>query len=268
MRTVSFITANYVARALRYASPPDWMANDAATVQAASPDAFLQIVQDIVTAGFDAIDIWTAHCHWLHHDRDDYLEQVKGFCSQFDLTITSYAGGFDAKTVDDVDRPFKFMKRLGAPLFAGGIRGMSSPAELCTVVNDACHRYNARWACENHPEKTIGELLARVDEGRHDRIGVALDTGWCGTQGMDVLDATKCLIDLGKLFIVHLKDVNAPGKHDTCTLGDGIVPCEKVVRYLVESNWQGNISIEHEPYDHDPTAEIETSLERVRQWLR
>jgi sugar phosphate isomerase/epimerase len=266
MPTVSFISANYVARALNYNGNTDWMTHDRATAGAASPEAFLQVAQDVVAAGFDAIDIWSAHCHWLHHDREDYLEQVKGFCSQFDLTITSYAGGLDAKSADEIDRPFKFMKQLGAPLFAGGIRGLP-PADLCRAVNETCHRYNLRWGYENHPEKSFDELLARIDAGRHDRVGVALDTGWCATQGMDALDATQRLIDINKLFILHLKDVKEPGKHDTCTLGDGIVPCEKIVRELVRSNWSGNISIEHEPFDHDPTEEIKTSLARVRQWL-
>ena len=125
MPTVSFISANYVARALNYNGQTDWMTHDRATVQLASPERFLQIAQDVVAAGFEAIDIWTAHCHWLHHDREDYLEQVKGFCSQFDLTITSYAGGAEVSSAEDVEKPFRFMKQLGAPLFAGGIRGMA-----------------------------------------------------------------------------------------------------------------------------------------------
>src|SRR5688500_1487602 len=95
MPTISFITANFVARARGYDGNPDWMAHDRATVESASPERFLEVVQDLVAAGFDAIDVWTAHCHWRHHDREDYLEQVKGFCSQFDLTITSYAGGME-----------------------------------------------------------------------------------------------------------------------------------------------------------------------------
>ena len=49
-----------------------------------------------VAAGFEAVDIWTAHCHWQHHGREDYLEQVKGLCSQFDLTITSLYGIYRA----------------------------------------------------------------------------------------------------------------------------------------------------------------------------
>ena len=267
MPTVSFITANYVARALNYRGPNDWMPNQDATIAAASPEYFLGMVQEIAAAGFDAIDIWTAHCHWQHHDRGDYLEQVKGFCSQFDLTITSYAGGFAANDAKDIDPPFRFMKQLGAPIFAGGIGGSLPPQKLVPMVNDACHHYGVRWAFENHPEKTIDDVFARIDGGKHDRVGVALDTGWCGTQGMDAVDAVKRLIDAGKLFIIHLKDVRGAGKHDTCAIGEGIVPCEEIVRALVRSGWQGDVGIEHEPFDRDPMPEIKRSLERVMAWL-
>jgi sugar phosphate isomerase/epimerase len=267
MPTTSFISANYVARALNYKGPHDWMANNDATVAAASPEHFLAVCQDVVAAGFDAIDVWTAHCHYQHHSSEDYLEQVKGFCSQFDLTITSYAGGFEAKSAADLERLFKFMKQLGAPLFAGGIHGLP-PEELCRLANDICTRLNVRWGFENHAEKSYAEILAKIDGGRHDRVGVALDTGWCGTQGIDAVDATKRLLDGGKLFIVHLKDVKEPGKHDTCTIGDGIVPCEQVVRLLAQAKWPGDIAIEHEPYDHDPTPEIVESHDRVKQWLK
>jgi sugar phosphate isomerase/epimerase len=267
MPTISFITANFVARARGYDGNPDWMVHDQATVGSASPERFLEVVQDLVAAGFDAVDVWTAHCHWRHHDREDYLEQVKGFCSQFDLTITSYAGGMDVTSAADLDAPLRFMKQLGAPLLAGGIRGLP-PAELCAAMDDACRRYGVRWAYENHPEKTFDELLAKVDGGKHERVGVALDTGWCGTQGMDAVDAARRLHEMGKLFIVHLKDVMAAGKHDTCAIGDGIVPCEAVVRYLAKAGWAGDIAIEHEPYDRDPMPEIARSLERVRGWLK
>lgn len=267
MRTISFISANYVARALNYRGPADWMPNNDATIAAASAEHFLQVVQDVVAAGFEAIDIWTAHCHWQHHDREDYLEQVKGFCSQFDLTITSYAGGFAAKEGKDIDAPFRFMKQLGATLFAGGIHG-PPPAELAPMVHEICNRYGSRWAFENHPEKTIDEIFAKIDGGKHDRVGVALDTGWCGTQGMDALEAIKRLREAGKLFIVHLKDVTEAGKHDTCAIGEGIVPCERVVRYLVQSGWDGDIALEHEPYDRDPMPEIVRSLARVKEWLK
>lgn len=264
MRTISFISANYVARARNYDGNPDWGAHDAATVQAASPAHFAAVCADVAAAGFEAIDVWMAHCHWKHHDRDDYLEQVKGICSQHDLAISSYAGGLLVDQDPDVEAPFRFAKRLGAPMVAGGLWG-GDAAALAPRIDDACARLGVTYAFENHPEKSVAEILAKIDGGRHEHVGVALDTGWCGTQGLDAVEAARALRH--KLFIVHLKDVREAGKHDTCALGDGIVPVEKVVRHLVETGWEGTLCVEHEPYDRDPMPEVVTSLRRLREWL-
>ncbi len=268
MRTISFMSANYVGRALKYQGPADWGPNNDAVLASINAECFMEIAQDVAGAGFEAIDIWTAHCHWAAHASEDYLEQVKGFCSQFDLAITSYAGGFDAKTPADVEAPLRFMKQLGAPMFAGGIGGGLPPAELAPMVNSACEKFGVKWAFENHPEKSVEDIIAKIDGGKHDRVGIALDTGWCATQGVDALEAVKRIHQMGKLFILHLKDVEAAGAHDNCAIGEGIAPCEAVVKYLVKSGWDGDICVEHEPYDRDPMPEVLRGLARVREWMK
>jgi sugar phosphate isomerase/epimerase len=82
------------------------------------------------------------------------------------------------------------------------------------------------------------------------------------------VDAVKRINEAGKLFIVHLKDVTGAGKHDTCAIGEGVVDCEGVVRYLVKAGWRGTICIEHEPFDRDPMGEIVRSVGRVKGWLK
>ncbi len=259
---ISFITANFVGRALRYGNNRDWSANEQATLAAASPDDFMSIAAEVANAGFEAIDLWTAHCHWARQKHEDDLEQVKGICSQFDLSISSYAGGLDPTAIEPA---LKFMKQLGAPLYAGGLPG-PSPAELMPRINDLCQKYGLRYAYENHAEQSAEEMLAKIVHGQYSSCGIAFDTGWASTQGFDAAEAIKRIRE--HLFIVHLKDVKAQGQHETCALGDGIVPIEKVVRYLVESDWQGSICIEHEPFDRDPMPEVETSLTRLKQWLK
>lgn len=267
MPKISFITANYVARQLKYPGgrTEDWNTHDEATVRNVDAASFGQMARDIADAGFDCIDIWMAHCHFARHNREDYLELVKGICSQYDFTITSYAGGLNPDQFPDLEAPFKFMKQLGAPILAGGMWG-GDPVALGPKINDICGRLGVKWALENHPEKTPGEILAKIGGGKFENIGVALDTGWCGTHGMDAVEAARQLRE--KLLIVHLKDVVKAGEHETCALGEGIVPVEGVVRYLVESGWDGTFSIEHEPFDRDPMPEVKTSLQRVKQWLR
>jgi len=265
MCPLSFITANYVARALNYNGQTDWMTHDAATIKSASADSFAAIARDVATAGFAYIDIWTAHCHWLHHDRGDYVELIKGFCSQYDFTISSYAGGLNVTSAAELEAPLKFMKQLGAPILAGGMWGADS-AQMTPIVDEICERLGVKWAFENHPEKTVDEILARIAGGKYNNVGVALDTGWCATHGLDAVEAAKRLRH--KLMVVHLKDIKAAGAHETCTLGDGVAPVEKLVRYLISSDYRGPICIEHEPFDRDPMPEIMTSCERVTMWLK
>jgi L-ribulose-5-phosphate 3-epimerase len=82
-------------------------------------------------------------------------------------------------------------------------------------------------------------------------VGAAIDTGHFATQGYDAVEAVRELRDY--LVDVHLKDVRAAGAHDTCTLGDGIVDIRGVLALLGEFGYERPITIEHEPYDHDPT---------------
>jgi len=267
MLSISFITANYVARALNYpgGKTADWEVHDQATRKIASAETFADVARDIAMEGFECIDIWSAHCHWKEHNREDYLEQVKGICSNFDFAITSYAGGLNGTTAAEFDAGFKFVKQLGAPLWAGGMWG-ADPAAMTPVIDDICSKYGLKWALENHPENNVEEILARIGGGRYANVGVALDTGWCATHGFDAVEAAKRLRE--KLLIVHLKDIVRAGEHETCALGEGIVPVEKVVRFLVQSGWNGNLSIEHEPFDRDPMPEIVQSLQRVKAWVR
>ncbi|HZZ43112.1 MAG TPA: sugar phosphate isomerase/epimerase family protein [Tepidisphaeraceae bacterium] len=267
MPKISFISANFVARALNYTgnAKSDWGTFDKATRAQASADEFMRIAMEVSEAGFDAIDIWDAHCDWRKVGHEDDIEQIKGACSQFDLAITSYAGGLGAGDMQNVEKLFKFMKQLGTNLYAGGVWGADLPA-VWPGVDEVCARLGMRFAFENHPEKSITEMLGKIDDGKWKNVGIALDTGWCGTQGVDPVEAAKVLGD--KLFIVHLKDVKAAGAHETCALGDGIVPIEAVVKYLTQSKWPGTFCIEHEPFDRDPMPEIIESVKRVRQWMR
>jgi sugar phosphate isomerase/epimerase len=266
MPQISFITANYVARAMNYDGTTDWAAHDAATLRTIDGAGFGSICSEIADGGFDHIDIWTAHCNYEFHNDSDYLEVVKGLCSAYDFTISSYAGGLRPTTAADLDAPFRFMKQLGAQLFAGGIYGSLSAQDAMPHIQGICEKYNVRYAFENHYEKSVDEILAKAGPLSLDRCGVALDTGWCTSMGIDAVDAAKRLRD--RLSIVHLKDVKAAGQpQQSCALGDGISPVEQVVSYLVKDGWDGCFSIEHAPFDRDPMPEVAKGLKRLKEWI-
>ena len=66
-------------------------------------------------------------------------------------------------------------------------------------------------------------------------------------------------------YAIH---VRAPGSHETCRYGQGIVPIQACVEALQQLGYQGAISVEHEPEDFDPTEDCKANLALLRQWLR
>ena len=75
-------------------------------------------------------------------------------------------------------------------------------------------------------------------------------------------------LSVGDPVIVHLKDVTAVGEpHLTCRWGDGVVPVEACVRTLRRIGYAAAVSVEHEPYDHDPAEEVRAMRAELEEWL-
>jgi len=125
--------------------------------------------------------------------------------------------------------------------------------------------HDVRLAVENHPEKTPQVVLAKIERGAG-TFGTTVDTGWWGTQGYDAAQAIEELRE--HVLHVHLKDVRAIGEpHDTCPWGEGIVDIEACVRALQRIGYDGALTIEHEPEDHDPSDEIRKLRSQLEGWL-
>src|SRR4051812_47979350 len=167
MRRISFITANYVGRVSGYpgGAVSDWSRFDAATYAAPPEEHFPPIAADVATAGFDRIDLWTAHSHFYFHG-DAGAVAVKRACDARGLSINSYVGGFEAKSPQEAERVFRHMQRLGCPLFAGIIWGLPQD-QLLAVIDDVAGRFGMKWALENHPEKAMEELRAKAGNGKY-----------------------------------------------------------------------------------------------------
>jgi L-ribulose-5-phosphate 3-epimerase len=108
-------------------------------------------------------------------------------------------------------------------------------------------------------------MLAHLDETGDGVIGTTVDTGWYATHGYDVVRAIRELAP--HILHIHLKDILAPGAHDTCRYGEGCVDIPGCVAALEASGYQGFYSIEHEPELFDPTADCQAMLPMLRSWL-
>jgi L-ribulose-5-phosphate 3-epimerase len=263
---ISFHTANYFARQIGYNMTGGWGQGDKATQDYFKPvetfgARFEEILKDIHGMGFRAIDLWTGHINpqWA---TEEHFAIARDLLKKYDLPILS-TGGWFGSTPEEFEMTCKLAVALGIKILGGTTTLLAN--DRASVVR-LVKKYNLVLAWENHPEKTPQDVLDKIGDGANGTLGACVDTGWFGTQGYD---AAKALEELGKhVMAVHLKDVLAPGKHDTCRYSKGVVPIEQCVRVLQRMGYQGAISVEHEPEHADPTDDVRASFAMLRGWLK
>jgi sugar phosphate isomerase/epimerase len=259
MTTISFMSANYVAREVGFAMH-GWGHGDGATNDAFRPletyeERFDMLLRDIRALGFEAIDLWGAHLNpeWA---TNQHVETARALLAAHGLRVTTYATWVGPS---NVERACEIATAVGTDLIGAGFSGDRD--RIAATLRER----GVRLGIENHPdEKTPQDVLAKIG-GDGDVLGATVDTGWWGTHGYDAVRAIEELGD--HVFHVHLKDVLAEGEHDTCRWGDGIVDIERCVRALQRIGYGGAITVEHEPEDRDPSEECAAMLAQLRQWL-
>jgi predicted dehydrogenase/sugar phosphate isomerase/epimerase len=273
--TPSFITANLVARPLGYRMDQGWGQGDKASNDWFAPldtfeARFDAMLGEIKALGFTSIDLWCAHLHWrwatLQH-----VETAKALLGKHGLAVRSYPAWVMGGAAD-LQGACRLCVALDIPYFVGHCELFHADRAAAVAI---LREHGVGYAIENHPEKSSAELMARLGAGDEDVVGIALDTGWCGTAGWDALAALK---DFGsRMFAIHLKDVKPRRAektglefvdmgHETCRLGDGLVPIRAIVEHLRATGFRGSIGIEHEPETFDPCEDVRASRERVEQW--
>ena len=263
MNTLSFNSANFVAREIGYTMTEGWMQGDAAT-QAwyrpldTFPARFGAMLDDVVTLGFGAIDLWLAQLHpdWAS---DQHIALARQALEARHLGVATLAGFGDTRA--QVLRACQIALGVGAKTFGHPARIVDR--DHAFVVETLGSR-GLRLGIENHPEKTPAALRDRIGDGQG-VIGAMIDTGWFGTQGYNAARAIVELRDV--LFGVHLKDVLEAGAHHTCRFGRGIVPVRACALALRRIGYAGPISVEHEPERADPREDVRACAALLRGWL-
>ncbi len=265
MKTISFMTANYVARQIGYTMTGGWEQGDKATNAyfrplETFPERFEALLKEISDLGFVAIDLWQAHLNpaWA---TPDHIAIARDLLAKFGLPLASLQGWFGSTRAEFV-ASCRLAVELGRPLLGGRT---SLVENEYTFVVGTLQEYGLKLGLENHPEKNPGELRARIGTGGDGVLGACVDTGWFGTQGYDAALALEELRDV--LFHLHLKDVLAVGAHNTCLYGKGVVPIEQCVRTLQRIGYTGGISVEHQPEHYNPNDECVEALALLKSWL-
>lgn len=269
MNRIAFNSASLVAREVNYSIKGDviglWPVASAAVERYFQPvetfsARFSELLDEIVSRGFDCVDLWLSHLNWTWAT-DGHIQAAREALGCRELTVVSLAGSFGG-TAAEVVRACTLAKGLGCTLL-GGKAGLlwSNPGQLQDVLAEQ----GVTFAYENHPERSAAETLERLGDTDPDLVGVAVDTGWYGTQGCD---AAAAIASVGeRLKHVHLKDVKSEGRHETCAFGSGIVPLERCVRELKRLGYDGPVSIEHNAGGFDPGEEMAESRKLLVRWL-
>ncbi|MCU0315002.1 MAG: sugar phosphate isomerase/epimerase [Fimbriimonadaceae bacterium] len=245
---IAFNSANLVGRANGYQfSLSRWMDFHHMTVEKTDEAEWDAICQEIASNGYTAVEIWAAHLDPSTVDLKSAQRRLR-IMHDHGISAIGYAGSVSRENAE-------LLCTFGISTASAGF-GQDRLEE----IHSLCEEFDLYQNYENHPEKTVEEILARIDGGS-ERIGVAIDSGWCGTQNMNAPDAISQLGDLVRH--VHVKDVLAPGAHETCILGDGIVDLEGMITILKQRGYSGWYSWEDEPENRNPFD----SARQNRLWL-
>lgn len=245
---IAFNTANLVGRFTNYRFDlKHWGEQHQLTVARTGEKEWSAICREIAACGFTAVEIWEAHAAPEAMNRARTLTW-KRILDDHGLRAVAYAGGLRRETT-------AICQWLGIPHIDGGLRGLTPGA-----ATELCRSTGIRFNLENHPEKTVEQILTPIGGG-NEWLGVCVDTGWLGTQGSDVPEVIRALGPLVRH--THIKDVKAPGAHETCPLGQGVVNVEASIQALKAIGYAGWYSWEDEPEDLNPFA----IAVPMRRWL-
>jgi sugar phosphate isomerase/epimerase len=123
--------------------------------------------------------------------------------------------------------------------------------------------HGVRFAIENHPEKSTGEVLSVI--GDSELLGSCADSGWWAIQGVHPPTAFRELGD--RILTVHLKDVDATTSKGVRP-GTGSADVLGCLQALSDIGYDGAVGIEHEPDGWDPTEDLRVGYRMLDHWVR
>ncbi len=263
---ISFMGANYVARAIGYRQTDNWWECTRATDDYFQPLAtfaqrFDELLAQVQSLGYSAFDLWNPQLNWQWATAE-HFQIARDLLKQREMKLASLAGSF-GNTATEFETACKSAVELGISILGGSTQLLAQ--DRATTIS-ILKEYGVKLAYENHPaEETAFDTLLKIGDTGDGVIGTAVDTGWYATNGYDVVKALK---ELGPYIMhVHLKDVLAPGAHVTCHYGQGCVDVASCVTTLKELGYQGFYSIEHEPMDYDPSDDCRMMFSMLESWL-
>ena len=131
--------------------------------------------------------------------------------------------------------------------------------ESLKALADRAGQAGVRMAVENlgrdgRPGSTMAMLLDMID-GLGDHVGLCHDMGHSVQADLDIVDEVRTALRAGKLFSLHIHDVDA-SKVDHYIPGEGQVDLEGFVAELDAAGFAGLRTLEIKPVEGDPAPRL------------
>lgn len=200
--------------------------------------SFPKALEAIKELGLSRVEIFPGHLTGISPP------EAKKMCVDAGITITAY-GVVPFSKDDAANRKlFELAAYMGIPHLTcdpspdafDSLDKLTEEFKITADIHD--HGPGHRWG----QIKTIAKAL----QGHSKMIGLCNDTGHFIRAGENPLGG--CL-DFGpRMHAMHLKDFKKKGNGgwEDCTLGDGGLPLEDILKWLVKNDFRGDLSIEYE----------------------
>ncbi len=253
MVKIAFNTASLVARCGGHQYKfEDWGLWSDRTVAATNEAHWEGICEDVSAAGYRGIEVWEAHAS-PNTMTEARARNWQDIMARHGLEPVAF-GGMPTRQNAEI------CNWLGISVMNSGLWGVF--VEEAEMV---CQEFGLKFNFENHAEMTAAEILERT-HGGSEAIGVCLDTGWCGTNGVSAVEMTR---ELGSLIRhVHVKDVAGFGKHQTALPGTGVVGLESALNAIRETGYDGWYSWEDQAEDRNPMSTAAANREWIADRVR
>ncbi|MDB5329144.1 MAG: Xylose isomerase domain protein barrel [Phycisphaerales bacterium] len=203
-----------------------------------------------------------------HNSPDAVLDQVKEQLKKYNIRAVNYGVVGLPNNDGECRKVFEFAKKMG-------LRSVTSepdPAAM-DIIEKLVKEFDICMAIHDHPKRDNDpnykfwdpNYVLSLVKDRDPRMGSCADTGHWVRSGVKPIDALKILE--GRVLSSHLKDLNefAPGAHDV-PYGTGVSDVKAILDELKRQKFAGNVSIEYEYHQENPTDEIKKCVEFVREY--
>lgn len=149
------------------------------------------------------------------------------------------------------------------------IESRTRSVESLKALAKHAKQMGVRMAVENlgsrRPGSTLADLLEMID-GLGDHVGICFDIGHAEQAGLDLINELKTVTSSGKLFSLHIHDVNEKGR-DHFIPGEGRINLNAIISALDACNFQGGRILEISPPETNVAERVQKTAESIKRYL-